>query len=245
MKRPSYSHTIKLGRLGNQIIRDIAFSRLAFKHNLLISYSSQKQCEQLGIPLFCGDRCFDNKYICVNDLNYFDLLQTSTINANITCDNTFLQSELITTLIRDFLYENRQSIMESNPFIDRYKSNNDAYVHIRIGDIEQYTLPIQYYIDCLHRFQFDTLYISTDSPDHRILREMKARYPNMELISYDEIRTIQFASTCKQIVLSHGTFSGIIGYLAFFSNIYYSGKTPGWCPLDICTGKGWNEILSQ
>ena len=37
----------------------------------------------------------------------------------------------------------------------------------------------------------------------------------------DEIRTFQFGSTCKNIILSHGSFSAIIGYLAFYSNIYY------------------------
>jgi hypothetical protein len=37
----------------------------------------------------------------------------------------------------------------------------------------------------------------------------------------DEITTFKFASTCKHIILSHGSFSALIGYLSFFSNIYY------------------------
>ena len=40
-------------------------------------------------------------------------------------------------------------------------------------------------------------------------------------VKYDEIQTIQFASTCRYIGLSHGTYSAIIGYLVFFSNVYY------------------------
>jgi len=30
-----------------------------------------------------------------------------------------------------------------------------------------------------------------------------------------------FASTCKYVVLSYGSFSAIIGYLSFFSHVYY------------------------
>ena len=48
----------------------------------------------------------------------------------------------------------------------------------------------------------------------------------------NEIETIQFASTCKNVVLSHGTYSGIIGYLSFYSNVYYCKvNTVGWQPV--------------
>ena len=46
-------------------------------------------------------------------------------------------------------------------------------------------------------------------------------YPNIKLIQCDELKTIQFASTCKNIILSHGSFSAVIGYLSFFSTVYY------------------------
>jgi len=44
------------------------------------------------------------------------------------------------------------------------------------------------------------------------------------------------------IVLSHGSFSAMIGYLSFFSNIYYPNYKPLWCPLEMFTNKGWNGI---
>jgi hypothetical protein len=46
-------------------------------------------------------------------------------------------------------------------------------------------------------------------------------YPSARLIHFDEIDTFQYASTCKNIILSHGSFSAVIGYLSFFSNIHY------------------------
>ena len=42
-----------------------------------------------------------------------------------------------------------------------------------------------------------------------------------KIIDYNEQLTIQFATTCKNIILSHGSFSAIIGYLSFYSTIYY------------------------
>lgn len=41
------------------------------------------------------------------------------------------------------------------------------------------------------------------------------------ILRKDEINTIHFGSTCKHVILSHGSFSAVIGYLSFFSDIYY------------------------
>jgi hypothetical protein len=46
-------------------------------------------------------------------------------------------------------------------------------------------------------------------------------YPDAKIIYLDEISTFQFASTCKHIILSHGSFSAMIGYLSFFSTVHY------------------------
>ena len=66
------------------------------------------------------------------------------------------------------------------------------------------------------------MYISTDSKNHNIVKALFTAYPTAKIIEYDEITTIQYASTCKHIILSHGSFSAIIGYLSFFSSVYYS-----------------------
>ena len=65
------------------------------------------------------------------------------------------------------------------------------------------------------------MYISTDDNNNNIIKEILKLYPSSQLINFDEITTFQFASTCKHIILSHGSFSAVIGYLSFFSNIYY------------------------
>lgn len=63
------------------------------------------------------------------------------------------------------------------------------------------------------------------------------------MIDYNEILTLQYASTCKNIILSHGTFSAIIGYLSFYSNVYYPEYDYNnmWFG-DIFSINGWNKI---
>jgi hypothetical protein len=88
---------------------------------------------------------------------------------------------------------------------------------------------INYYLNTIKAINYEKLYISTDEPSHYIINEIFKHYPAAELIKYDEVNTIQFASTCKNIILSHGTFSAVIGYLAFFSKINYPEYThPGY-----------------
>ena len=48
--------TIENGRLGNQIIRNLAVSQIASKNNLFVKYSSHEKIQQLGIILFVGDK---------------------------------------------------------------------------------------------------------------------------------------------------------------------------------------------
>ena len=55
-----------------------------------------------------------------------------------------------------------QSVLENNPFKERYKANNDAYVHVRLGDVASKSPGLQYYIKVLDMINFDNLYIYTN-----------------------------------------------------------------------------------
>jgi hypothetical protein len=90
---------------------------------------------------------------------------------------------------------------------------------------------------------FDNLYISTDSKNHELINNIINHYPNTRVIDYNEVNTIHFGSTCKYVVLSHGSFSATIGYLSFFSNVYYSEyeKNKIWYG-DMFSIDGWNKI---
>jgi hypothetical protein len=108
-----------------------------------------------------------------------------------------------------------------NPFNERYNTNNDLYIHLRLNDMRQYNPGINYYMNAIKSIEFENLYISTDEPTHDIIKQIINSYPDTKILDYNEILTIQFASTCKNIVLSHGSFSALIGYLSFYSKINY------------------------
>jgi hypothetical protein len=137
----------------------------------------------------------------------------------------------------------KQNIINANPFKERYNSNNDLLIHIRLGDVEHLNPGGNYYLNAISNIKFDNLYITSDTKEHSIIQEIIEKYPNTTIIDYDEIKTIQFASTCKNIILSNGTFSAIIGYLAFYSTIYYPEMEPDkrWHG-DIFSINGWIKI---
>jgi hypothetical protein len=134
--------------------------------------------------------------------------------------------------------------MEKNPWSERYNNNNDLFVHVRLGDIYgKYSLITKYYINGIKSVKFDKLYISSDSPDNEVIAELKDQYPNAVIFVKSPVETLQFGSTCKNVLLSHGSFSAIIGYLAFFSDVFYPETvTCQWCPMELFRNKGFNPI---
>lgn len=211
------------GRLGNQIIRNIAVSLVAEKHNLIVNYSNNDLINKLGIKLFTGNNEYANVEKITDD-NYFAIYNSDNVNYNLDPNDSYFQSKEITNFLYNYLHtdEIKSNVIKNNPFNERYLKNNDIFIHIRLTDAALYNPGITYYINAITKIsEYDNLYISTDDKTHNMVIELLELYPSANLIEYDEITTFQFASTCKNIILSHGSFSAVIGYLSFFSNIYY------------------------
>jgi hypothetical protein len=210
------------GRLGNQIIRNLAISLLAEKHNLKVDYYNKDLINKLGIELFSGG----NSYNSIEDLtddNYFRFYNSNKLNCNLNASQHFFQTKEITNSLYNYLHKDKikSNIIGNNKFKERYKKNNDLFIHIRLTDVAHYNPGITYYINAIKNINFDNLYISTDDKNDNMVIKLLELYPSSQLIEFDEITTFQFASTCKHIILSHGTFSAVIGYLSFFSDVYY------------------------
>ena len=92
--------------------------------------------------------------------------------------------------------------------------------------------------------KYDYIYIGSDNLNDDLIKKIKALYTNIILVDKNPIETIQFGSTCKNIILSHGSFSALIGYLGFFSNVYFMNTKPknNWCLIDMFLNKGFNPI---
>jgi hypothetical protein len=214
--------TVNFGRLGNQIIRNLAVSLLAKKHNLKVDYYNNDLINKLGIELFSGNNSYNSIQYLTDD-NYFTIYNSDELNYNLNPNQNFFQTKEITNFLYTYLHTEKvkSSIIDNNPFKQRYTKNNDLFIHVRLTDAAIFNPGITYYINAIKNITFDDLYISTDDKNDNMIKELLNLYPSSQLIEFDEITTFQFASTCKHIILSHGSFSAVIGYLSFFSNIYY------------------------
>ena len=235
-----------IGRLGNQIIRNLAVSLIAEKHDLFVDYKNNYEIiQQLGIELFIGKKSYAQS-IHLNDNNYFDIYNTEKLNNNLHMFLDYFQTKEITNFLYKYLHSDRikTNIINNNPYKENYKNNNDLFIHIRLGDVEHVNPGIEYYMKAISLISFDNIYISSDSLNHPIIKQIIEKYPNTKIIEYDEKNTIQFASTCKNLILSHGSFSSVIGYLSFFSNIYYPEYEENkiWYG-DMFSIEGWNKIV--
>jgi hypothetical protein len=234
--------TYNNGRLGNQIIRNLATSLIAEKYDLHVTYSHHEAIQELGIHLFSGQNKYDDTILLTDD-NYFDVLESNNVTTNINPNNNYFQARKIMNFLYRHIHSDnvKNSIIHKNPVNNRYNNNNDAFVHVRLTDAAQHNPGIQYYLNVLKDIQFDTLYISSDNIQYHIIRDIVKTYPhNTKIVYMNEISTIQFASTCKHIVLSHGSFSAVIGYLSFFSDVHYPEYEPGkiWYG-DMFSIEGW------
>ena len=185
-------------------------SILAKKHNLHVNYilNRYKSIRDLGIILYSSDT--KKEGVC-KSLDDDTMLQIYNSNEKIGSLNVKGKSCFQRKSCSDLIFENirsdesKKSIINKNPYKDRYNNNNDCCIHVRLGDVRSWNPGVLYFCKVLDDLNFDKLYIASDSPNDHIVKEIKNKYENSEILIKNEIETIQFASTCKNVVLSHGT----------------------------------------
>lgn len=221
----NYTYTyVHKGRIGNQLYRNVALSLIVKKFDLYAEYSNNNFFKAMGINLYCGK----NKYpttIELNNNNYFDIYNSNELKNNLDANEAYFQTYDISKLIYNFLNEesNKLNIIEKNIFKDRYNNNNDCFVHVRLTDAAdiEYNPVVDYYINAISMVNYDNLYIATDEPSHPKINKLLLLFPKAQLFLRNEYETILFGSTCKNVILSRGTFSNFIGFLSYYSKIYY------------------------
>lgn len=232
------------GRLCNQIIRNMAMSALAEEHDLKVRYHNYHLINNvLGIPLHSGSNVHDGT-MAVTGETYFDTLHCADLKHNLDLNGDFFQEEEITNVLFQRLRRQQERIIARNPFSVRYRANEDLFIHVRLGDLETHTPGMWYFEYVLDNIPYDKVYLSTDSLSHPLIRRIIEHQPRVKLLGYSAERTLQAASTCKYIALTIGSFSAVIGYLAFFSEIYYPDidrpRQAG--SKGMFTGKGWHAV---
>lgn len=232
------SKTSRVGRLGNQIVRNMAVSFIAKKHNLYVNYFNYELIKKIGIDLFIGENKYDTT-TPLTDSNYFNILECDTLLQNVDPNNNYFQTKKITDMI--FNHLNTQSIMNrvmsSNKYKDRYNNNNDCFIHVRLGDVSKWNPGFTYYDGILSQLNIHNIIIATDSPNHAIIKQLQAKY-SIRMMGEDLDEIFMFGSTSKYVILSYGTFSALIGYLSYYSTVYYKSFNAqtawDWTAIDEC-----------
>jgi hypothetical protein len=132
--------------------------------------------------------------------------------------------------IKEFITPIRNEIKKL--FRIEYDENiniNDVFVHYRLGDIKNsyFCLPIEYYIEALGLLDYPSGYISSDSIDDEkckiLIRDYKLK-PTI-LSAWD---TILFGKNFKNLILSEGSFSGIIGLFSDANMVICNNRELKW-----------------
>jgi len=232
------------GRLGNLFFVGFALHFISLKNNLYVRYQDHDKFIRLGIDWFVGENIYENT-ISLSDSNFFDLIngEAKEINVSIV-NNVWCQTKEFSQYLMKYMNEEPQKskVINNNIFRNRFNNNNDVYVHIRLGDVtNSFAHPLSYYDSALSKIKFNNGYISSDSISNDICQKLIEKY-HLNVINYDEITTIMFATTCKYLVLSSGTYSWLIGLIAYYSaEIYYPKIYKKWHG-DIFVFPEWHEV---
>lgn len=222
------------GRFGNLFFVNMVVHFISLKFNLKCRYKYFEKFKELGVYLFVGQKVYETEFI-PTDNNFLEFIQNNdnvSEKCNIIIDNnSWFQNSYFCDLLKLYfnMNHNKTRIINNNIYKNRYKNNNDVFIHIRLGDIAVNLSNIKsYYESVLSQLDYNTGYISSDTIDHEICKYFIEKY-NLIILDTCEVKTIMFASTCNNIILSGGTFSWMIGFFAFFTeNIYYPHIETPW-----------------
>lgn len=231
-------------RFGNIFLLNMCLHLFSIKYNLKSSYKYEKQFNQLGISFYKGKNIY-SRNLLLTDYNFENLLESNVSPKNIIINNNvWFHTRRFCEIIKKYFIEKKwfENIMQKNYYKNRYGNNNDIFIHVRLGDVTQKTAHLLgYYEKVIKSFKFNQGYISSDNINHSICRELIAKH-KLIIINVSEIETIMFGSTCRNIILTGGTFSWLIGFLATTSeNIFYPELSEKWFG-DIFCFKNWVKI---
>jgi hypothetical protein len=230
------------GRFGNLFFVNMVLHFISKNHNLKTTYKYHDKFINLGIDLYTGNNTYKESTF-LTELNYFDLItKTSNFTNIIVTNNSWFQNyEFCLFLEIYFNQENiKNKIIKKNRFSGRYNNNNDLFIHVRLNDIEELSSnnTFEYYDTIIKKYNFENGYISSDDLNHPICCNLIKKY-SLNIVGLNEEETIMFGSTCNILILSGGTFSWLIGFLAYFSKyINYPNNNKKWYG-DIFIYKNW------
>ena len=225
------------GRLGNKLIQYVLARILGEKFDQFVSYS-------LDVPDFpliktnIINRKIYKKTILVDDDNFLEILESQNLNSTNLVVSGYFQNKL-------FLSKYHKNILKL--FDINYENKKGIFLHYRLGDFQKFKIrwvAHEYYIYCLDEIlktSNEKIYVSTDSPDHDLIKNLQKKY-EINLIKESPKDTIICGSQFENKILSLGTFSWWIGFLGNQNNIYIPYKK-NW--KNFMFVEGWRGIAEK
>lgn len=202
------------GRLANQLLIYLMGQYFAERNNLRFdeNFDSFEMNKNFIMNKSSGNLTYDST-IEINDINVKDYLEAH-IQKNIYLTGQFQMP---------VIFQNDYVIQKYKSYIipKKVEVDHDLFIHVRLGDIQNtHGLPFSYYDQQISRTNFKRGIVSSDSLDHPIVKKLMEKY-NLDVLDGSPEFTIRYGSYCKNIVLSYGSFSLLIGLLSNDSNVYF------------------------
>lgn len=216
------------GRFANQFFRNTVAHFISQKWDLDFKYSIADLMSRLGLMLYKGNRKYPGgQTYNLTNRNFMKIINgngncngdsgVDLAPGNIDLSGDYFQTAEYAHYLREYInqIDVKSAIVAANPYRVRYEDHtNTVFVHVRLDDARQFAPSFQYFDSILAGCEFNEGWISSDSINDPICRQLIEKY-GLKVWSGDEVDTIQFASTCKTLILSNGTFSWLMGLLAF------------------------------
>jgi hypothetical protein len=227
--RFTHIETVEGGRLGNVIIQNLALSLLSKKYNIPVNYLLLDECSRLGLRLSSGVQLMSGPPHFVCDSNLRELLEansTTLRNRSLTLNRDsppYFQTPWFARLLKSSILPLMGAdILRANPWRSRVGINDDTFVHIRLGDkardisrsSSDYITAVASVSQFRGKKSGSAVFIASDSPTHVIVKTVAAFFEATVLDDLNRVETIQFGCTARNLVLSDGTFSWVIGVFA-------------------------------
>ena len=224
---------IPQGRLGNNLLQNIGISILSKKFDFKVeNYINEEELKILGLSLNKRQNTNTN-FNSYYDTDLMYLLSLNKINNGILYEVTFQ--------VKDFVLTYKQDILNHFNLKYDYENNNDLFIHVRLGDVSNLNVGIEYYKSAINSITFNKGYISSDTLTHHIVQELIKEY-NLILYDNNPLDTINFGKNFNNLILSTGTFSWWIGLLSKAKNIIFPLNGPKWHG-DIFVYEDWKGFL--
>tara|TARA_Y100001968_G_C19430498_1_gene756744 strand:- start:139 stop:1032 length:894 start_codon:yes stop_codon:yes gene_type:complete len=233
-----YTYFCSNARLANQVLQSIGYSIIGEKLNIKVDkYSNYHNIENLNISLWKEGRVLKKPH----NLKIFSNTDLRSImHDSFSPDESFCFNGNFQ--VGWFLKENESKIKNMFNFDNvELLSSSQFLVFVRLGDVAHLAPPFKYYKEAIelvlknssysdvgiHNSSFSQSFLTTDSPNHPLVKRILKRY-NLKLLNADPVETLFFARRFQNLILTGGSYNWLAAFISNATSVIYPESTYEW-----------------